>query len=103
MFILGTSRCSFPSLYTGLGSLNAVLQVQVESGAVEFDPSPAKSRALIESSYTVPYTMLVQFENDNIDETQEMTRILKTINSAGNGPQHRLPGSMPADGAWFGV
>lgn len=72
-------------------SLNLFLQVQVESGAVEFDPSPAKSRALIESSYNVPYTMLVQFENDNIDETKEMTRILKTINSAGIGPLHTLP------------
>ena len=56
---------------------------QVGDGNVEFIPTPSESRALVQSAYRVPYTLLVQFENDAIDETPEMTRILSSANPAG--------------------
>ena len=56
---------------------------QVGDGSVEFVPTPAESRALVASAYRVPYTMLVQFENDAIDETPEMARILTSANPSG--------------------
>ena len=60
-----------------------ILHGQVGDGSVEFVPTPAESRALVASAYRVPYTMLVQFENDGIDETPEMARILSNANPSG--------------------
>lgn len=59
---------------------------QVGDGTVEFEPTPAESRSLIGSAYRVPYSLLVRFENDAIDETPEMSRILSSANPAGASP-----------------
>ena len=56
---------------------------QVGDGTVEFEPTPAESRSLIGSAYRVPYSLLVRFENDAIDETPEMSQILSSANPAG--------------------
>ncbi len=56
---------------------------QVGDGTLEFIPTPAESRALVQSAYRVPYTLLIQFENDAIDETPEMTRVFRRSNPAG--------------------
>ncbi len=58
---------------------------------MEFVPTPAESRALVAAAYRVPFTMLVQFENDAIDETPEMAAILSSGNPAGAA----LPGTPP--------
>ena len=62
------------------------MPIQVGDGSVEFVPTPAESRALVASAYRVPYTMLVQFENDAIDETPDMARILSGVNPSGVSP-----------------
>ena len=63
-----------------------IMSQQVGDGSVEFEPSPAQSRALVSAAYRVPFTMLVQFENDAIDETPDMARILGSVNPAGMLP-----------------
>lgn len=62
---------------------NGLRVLQVGDGTVEFEPTPAESRSLIGSAYRVPYSLLVRFENDAIDETPEMSRILSSANPAG--------------------
>eukprot|EP00884_Botryococcus_braunii_P020024 jgi/Botrbrau1/6705/Bobra.0202s0041.3 len=88
---LGLDPRAIASIVPAIEQLSLVF-AEVESGLIEFEPTPAQSRALIQSSYTVPYTMLVQFENDTIDETKDMASILKSINSSGT-VDLVLPGS----------
>lgn len=59
------------------------MSLQVGDGNLDFIPTPAESRALIGSAYRVPYTLLIRFENDAIDETPDMNRILSSANPAG--------------------
>ena len=75
---------------------NACSQMQVGDGSVEFVPTPAESRALVATAYRVPFTMLVQFENDAIDETPDMARILSGTNAAGARSPH------PGQPIWTG-
>jgi hypothetical protein len=42
-----------------------------------FTPTPAESRVLIASRYTVPQLLMIKFADDSIDETAEMLRILR--------------------------
>jgi hypothetical protein len=49
---------------------------QVGDGLTDFTPSPEESRAIISAGYACPATLLVQFENDNFDETPEMQKLL---------------------------
>lgn len=51
--------------------------MQIEEGTADFDPTPAASRALIQARYTVPKTLLIRYSDDGIDETPEMTGILR--------------------------
>ena len=67
-------------------SLTILVLPQVGDGTVEFEPTPAESRSLIGSAYRVPYSLLVRFENDAIDETPEMAQILGSANPAGVPP-----------------
>ena len=62
---------------------HADMMWQVGDGTLEFVPTPAESRALVQSAYRVPYTLLIQFANDAIDETPEMTRVFRSSNPAG--------------------
>lgn len=57
--------------------------VQVGDGQAEFSPTPAEGRALIASGYRTPFTMLVRFENDGIDETPAVADVLQRTNPAG--------------------
>ncbi len=56
---------------------------QVGDGQGEFVPSPAEGRALIASGYRTPFTLLVRFENDAIDETPAVAGVLQRSNPAG--------------------
>lgn len=56
---------------------------QVGDGQAEFTPTPAEGRALIASGYRTPFTMLVRFENDAIDETPAVAEVLQRTNPAG--------------------
>jgi hypothetical protein len=49
---------------------------ELGDGAVNFEPSPAGTRALL-SSYAVPSTLLVRFADDGIDETPELAALLR--------------------------
>ena len=71
------------SMLTKSASATEMALSQVGDGSVEFEPTPAESRSLIGSAYRVPYSLLVRFENDAIDETPEMSRILSSANPAG--------------------
>lgn len=55
-------------------------------GLDEFSPTPAEGRALIASGYRVPFTLLVRFENDAIDETPAVADVLQVANPAGALP-----------------
>ena len=57
--------------------------MQVGDGLEEFSPTPAEGRALIASGYRVPFTLLVRFENDAIDETPAVADVLQVANPAG--------------------
>ena len=52
-------------------------------GLEDFSPTPAEGRALIASGYRVPFTLLVRFENDAIDETPAVADVLQVANPAG--------------------
>ena len=56
---------------------------EVEGGAAAFDPPPAATRALVQSAYAVPRTLLIAFEDDTIDETPDMAGVLRGISAAG--------------------
>lgn len=56
---------------------------QVSDGFVEFKPSPAENRALMRSQYVVPATLMVKFQDDSIDESEEMTRLLQQVQPLG--------------------
>jgi hypothetical protein len=62
-----------------LASHNAsgkVSLLQIESGTVDFSPTPAAARNIIASQYSVLDTLLVHFNNDSIDETPQISQIL---------------------------
>lgn len=59
------------------------LSLQVGNGTVEFTPTPSESRQLIAAQYRVPQTLLVQFQDDNTDETNQMAPVLKRKFSQG--------------------
>ncbi|KAK9806903.1 hypothetical protein WJX72_006952 [[Myrmecia] bisecta] len=79
------------SLLPALDQFNSVLD-EVGDGTMEFTPTPSASRELIRSSYIVPYTLLLRFANDNIDETPEMAAALRAVNAQGT-VEMVLPGT----------
>ena len=82
--LLACDACIKYQMLMSVGScFNGLRVLQVGDGTVEFEPTPAESRSLIGSAYRVPYSLLVRFENDAIDETPEMSRILCSANPAG--------------------
>lgn len=81
--------------------------MQVGDGLTDFTPSPEESRAIIQAGYACPATLLVQFQNDNFDETPEMQRLLsdRLAGSSAAGARS-VSSSMPASGytsAWNSI
>ncbi|XP_068657953.1 uncharacterized protein [Aristolochia californica] len=64
------------SLTKFLDQLPSVMS-QVTKGVSEFKPTPSENRDCFKCSYNVPYTLLVKFNFDNIDQTDMMEEILK--------------------------
>jgi len=58
-----------------LDQINPAVQ-ELAKGAQEFVPTPDQSRAIIKEGYTIPRTLLIQFNDDSFDETPEMNTIL---------------------------
>lgn len=54
----------------------------------DFTPTPAESRTRVRESYCVPSTLLVKFDDDSIDESEEIAAILCAKYPAGEA---RLP------------
>eukprot|EP00892_Ulva_mutabilis_P006911 jgi/Ulvmu1/4592/UM002_0321.1 len=59
-----------------LSQLSSCLE-EIELGATNFKPTPQESRSLIASRYSVPNSLMVRFESDNIDETPEMLDLIQ--------------------------
>lgn len=68
-------------------------------GYQDFFPPPTETRQLIGADYAVPATLLVQFTNDNTDETPEVEAILRADWSAGSPASSRGGGGASAAGA----
>ncbi|KAM7259742.1 hypothetical protein ACFE04_015483 [Oxalis oulophora] len=64
------------SLNKFVDQLPSVLN-QVTEGISEFRPTPSENRDCFKSSYNVPHTLLVKFNFDTIDETDNVEEILK--------------------------
>lgn len=45
---------------------------------VEFTPSPRETNQLVEKQYSVRRNLLIKFTNDTIDQTADLTNVLKT-------------------------
>jgi hypothetical protein len=70
---------------------------QVGDGLTDFTPSPQESRAIIKAGYACPATLLVQFENDNFDETPEMQLLLSERQAGGSSSSSGGSAAAAAD------
>ena len=50
---------------------------QVADGTREFTPTPTETRDVVSKMYRARRTILVRFENDSIDESEEMKGIIQ--------------------------
>ena len=71
-----TAGISRKAVDDGLDQLDAVF-TEIREGVVDFDPVPTESARMIESSYRIPETLLVQFTSDTIDESTVLQRLLE--------------------------
>ena len=71
--------------------------MEVANGAVEFVPKPADTKALIAAHYSVPRTLLIRFQDDSIDETNEVEAALVggDTHSADSGDSPESPPDKP--------
>lgn len=69
--------------------------IDEEKGPPEFYPPPHEVQASVESLYRVPSTLVVRFENDNIDESGLLEQMLQVRTKASglNVTATSLPGS----------
>ncbi|PRW60336.1 glycerol transporter [Chlorella sorokiniana] len=81
---------------------------EVGDGFTDFYPPPAETRSIIGAGYQCPATLLVQFTDDNTDETPEAEAILRTDwrrggsasgSTAGNGASSGGSGSGGGGGS----
>lgn len=54
-------------------------------GRADFFPPPAEARRLVAAGYRLPATLLVQFTDDNTDETPELEGLLRGALPPGGG------------------
>ncbi|KAJ4958256.1 hypothetical protein NE237_025367 [Protea cynaroides] len=64
------------SLNTFVDQLPSVMN-QVTQGISEFKPTPSENRDRFKNSYNVPHSLLVKFNFDAIDETDQLEEVLK--------------------------
>lgn len=50
---------------------------QVADGTREFTPTPRETRDVVSKMYRARRTILIRFENDSIDESEEMKDIIQ--------------------------
>ena len=65
---------------------------EVGGGASDFVPSPEENRRLLAEAYSVPRTLLVQFQDDGIDQTPEVAEVLRR-RQRGGVEEVLLPGN----------
>lgn len=80
-------------------------RAQVGDGSTDFFPPPAEARRLVAAGYRLPATLLVQFSDDNTDETPELEGILRGALGADSGREVTrllLPGThvTPCGAGW---
>ncbi|KAI8110480.1 hypothetical protein M9435_002154 [Picochlorum sp. BPE23] len=61
---------------TSTSQVGSVLD-EVADGNLEFSPSPQENAVLISEGYSVPKTLILQFQDDSIDQSKELFRMLK--------------------------
>lgn len=61
---------------TSTSQIGSVLD-EVADGNLEFSPSPQENAVLISEGYSVPKTLILQFQDDSIDQSKELFRMLK--------------------------
>ncbi|GAB2286582.1 hypothetical protein Dimus_020979 [Dionaea muscipula] len=67
---------AYDALIKFLDQLPGVLN-QVRRGTSEFKPKPPENRDVFKQSYNVPRTLLVKFNSDTIDETDQLEACLR--------------------------
>jgi len=50
---------------------------EIDGGAVEFEPSPAEMRTAASQLYRTPCTLVLQFDDDSIDESDDLVSVLE--------------------------
>jgi len=50
---------------------------EIDSGAEEFSPTPAQTRTAVSQLYRADRTLVLQFDDDSIDESPELLRVLE--------------------------
>eukprot|EP00798_Chlamydomonas_sp_ICE-L_P019880 gene19880-26582_t len=75
-----------------LDQLSSVFN-EVGDGNTDFTPTPSESRSILRASYQVIPTLTIRFENDSIDETPEVSEIMRRRIGPTGLTSMTLPGS----------
>ncbi|KAJ8602056.1 hypothetical protein CTAYLR_002776 [Chrysophaeum taylorii] len=55
---------------------------EVADGARDFDPTPRAVRAMLRSDFKASDSLVIQFENDDIDESDDLYAVLRDVSQA---------------------
>ena len=96
--LLGRLRDQSPEVVQQLSPLLeqlAGIYGDILRGGREFVPSPAEARRMVREGYCVGRSLLVQFEADPVDDTEQLVEVLTTGELAGLAEVQRvaLPGN----------
>lgn len=78
--LLNDARIDIKDVETSVVQLGSVLD-EVALGLDDFIPSPGENALNIGQGYSVPKTLLMQFKDDDIDQSEILYRVLKKNNS----------------------
>jgi len=72
-----------PMLQQGLEILDQVPSIitDIASGRREFEPSPVDTKEVCRRMYRARRTLLIKFENDDLDESTEIEKVLREANT----------------------